>query len=153
MRSGVLLLLALLFGCAPPTKPGSGLPQTPADKGLVYFYRPAEVDGRDTAFVVKENGLKIGTLRNGTFFYHYANPGRQYYSAAPVGVRRESMRDGQFMRIAAGEAHYVQAVPQLVPGGVRAWVFVKYEGQALPVIKRLARSRGNTVPPLMQELE
>ncbi len=45
----------------------------PIDKALVYFYWPAEK--LRTHFTIKANNIKIGTIKNGGYFFYFAEPG------------------------------------------------------------------------------
>lgn len=144
MKPITSLLLAIFLGaCAAP--PPAPEPQVPPGQGLLYFYREAAFEGEDSVFLVKENGNLVGGLRNGSYFYHYAPPGRHYYAVMPSSSEHdEDTADGQFVRVVAGQSHYVQAIAvQTAPNDVRAQVFVKYRQQALPVIERLIYRAGD----------
>lgn len=140
MKKLTPLVAAFLCGCAlfAPHKEKVALPPpTKPDEGLVYLYRDFDVEARETALAVKENGVVIGTLAEGTYFFRYAKPGRQYYAALPTGSKDGKGEGGAFVEVVAGETHYVQFVPQAASDGVRALVFTKYPGQATPAIRRL----------------
>jgi len=136
---GVLLLG--LSGCAATSAP-VGEPGNRSDKGTVYFYRNTDYEGQETDFLVKENGTTIGKLGNGTYFYHYAAPGRQFYAVVPESADVTGKENGRFVMVVAGESHYVQAIAQQTPYTVRALVYVKYPQQARPAIKRLTYRDG-----------
>jgi len=132
------IIVLSLSACA-ATPPVVSDPGIRPGKGLVYFYRDISYEGQDTDFVVKENGNTIGKLSNGTYFHHYATPGRQYYAIVPESADDDEEENGQFVMVVAGQSHYVQAIAQMTPYTVRALVYVKYRQQALPVIERLNR--------------
>ncbi len=104
---------------------------------MIYFYRDFDQEGKGTLFTVKENGVVIGTLKAGTFFYHYAEPGRHYYSVIPVGSDTNK-ENGTFIQVLPETKHYVQALPQLnQEGELEALAFVKFREQARSTIDRL----------------
>lgn len=142
MRRFAPLVALLLSACAPARGPIDPAVPLSADKGLVYFYREAHGEAADIAFQVKENGLLIGRLDNGTYFYRYVTPGRQYYAVLPVNPRGAEEAGGQFVQVVAGRAHYVQAIAQEDLNTVRVLVYVKYDKQALPAIRRLQPMEG-----------
>lgn len=152
MRSaGGVLLTALLCACslfAPHKAPVVPPPANKPDQGLVYLYRDFSLVPNEarTVFTVKENGVVIGSLADGTYFFRYAKPGRAYYAALPAGSEDGKPEGGAFVEVVAGATHYVQIVPQAGADGVRALVFVKYPAQAAPAIERLVYARQDRAP-------
>lgn len=121
------------------------VPELKADKGLVFFYRKFDQEERqvrfkgvlETRFAIKENGVVIGTLPAGTFFYRYAEPGRHYYAVEPLGPKAADHEAGTFVEVSAGERHYVQTFAEEGVSPIRARIFVKYPAQARRALERL----------------
>jgi hypothetical protein len=76
IRSLILYLL-LLTACSsmPTTQPSlSGTGASPG-QATVYFYRLHSSPGGVVGVDLKDNGIDIGTLQDGTYFVYHANPG------------------------------------------------------------------------------
>lgn len=103
--SSLLLGLALvvLAGCASATKVGAPpTPEVHPEKGLVYFFRESRFVGGGVSFNVRDNGEVIGALKNGTYFFHYVEPGEHVFSAR-TEVERE-----RAIQIEAGKVYYIK---------------------------------------------
>jgi len=143
-----LLAAALLFtggiGIAADDEPDR-FPELRPDKGIVFFYRGFDdVESRmrfkiffETRFAIRENGVILGALPTGTYFYHHVDPGRHYYSVEVVGPRSSDTVVGTFVDVEAGRRHYVQVVAEENKGPTAAMLFVKYAAQARPALEAL----------------
>ena len=115
---GVFLLAT---GCATSAPNVTAVPQAPADKAVVYLYRPERVIiGAGGWMEVKVDGESLGKLRNGNYIVYSTSPGAhsfQYrYShppAAPI-VAALAMPEGAAsdgpkvdFRLEAGKVYYV----------------------------------------------
>lgn len=148
-RPWLAAALAAMAAVVAVSAPAGPVPTPPAkaDKGIVFFYWDGEAlrrsgVGQSTPFsvrlVVEENGVAIGVLRNGTYFYRYADPGRQHYAIAARGASNEADEPGTFVEVEAGERHYVQVVAREVIGGIEARPYPKYPAQARRALERLS---------------
>ncbi len=105
LKSLIILVLsfAVLSGCATTNyaeKPAQITSE--ADTGLIYFYREKSFVGGGVSYAVSENGVKLGALKNGTFFIVRATPGRHFYEAKTESG--ESVR----IDVEAGRTYYVR---------------------------------------------
>lgn len=112
MKSLAILALSLvmLSGCATTNyaeRPAQMIPED--DAGLIYFFREKSFVGGGVSYAINENGVKLGALKNGTFFVIHATSGRHVYEA-----KTES---GAFVQldVEAGRTYYVK-------GGVKMGV-------------------------------
>jgi len=82
-HAGILLLLFSLVGCGGSVKrlQLESLPEPPAGKGLVCFFRDGAFLGSAVSFSVYDEREKIGVLQSGTYFFVEAEPGLHTYVA------------------------------------------------------------------------
>ena len=82
-----VLALVLATGCAAMPKYQEFPKQAPVvaspnpDKALVYIFRGSHFIGAGVTYYVMEDTERIGALCNGSYFFHYANPGVHTYTA------------------------------------------------------------------------
>jgi len=78
------LAVAFLTSCASVEKDTSPprVDRAEPGKALVIFYRESKLVGSAVGFDVRDNGVKIGGLPNGSFFAYQATPGEHTFSAA-----------------------------------------------------------------------
>ena len=79
-------------------------------KGLVYFYREKSFVGSMVSYYVYEGEIKLGALKNGTFFFVDADPGEHKYRA-----KTEAGEDVT-IKVEAGKTYYAR-------GSVKMGVF------------------------------
>lgn len=133
----MLMAMLGLAGCANP-EVASRSPPMREGEGIVFVYRTGAVqEDRDHGFVIRQNGSRVGVLREGTFFYHYAKPGRHYYTAQARGPGSVPRKSGTFVAVTAGERHYIEATAAEGGRPIQAQAFVKYAQQARPTLTRL----------------
>lgn len=98
-----LLMLNILSGCANVYRqPSNVYPKTRVDKGLVYFYRENAFVGSGVSYYVYDGDKKIGGLKNGTYFYAWAEPGVHNYWA-----RTESKSEKQ-LSVETNKTYYIR---------------------------------------------
>ena len=82
-QTGILLLLLSVVGCGGSVRrlELESLPEPPANKGLVCFFREGAFLGCAVNFSVYDDREKIGVLRNDSYFFVEAEPGLHTYVA------------------------------------------------------------------------
>lgn len=128
MKKTLMALLCLsLFGCAPMQHPsasqGTGTPMAnpalgmefkqeviPADKAMVYLYRPAGnvTGGMALPFGVRVNGKDITTLVLGGYYPYICDPGRIEFVVYEVGFMAPRDTSSVSVTAQAGEAYYLK---------------------------------------------
>ena len=97
-------------------------------EATIVFFRPKKMMGAAMGFKVREAGVELGKLRNGSFFVLKAAPGRHEY------VVHSEKEDVLTMEVEAGETYYVQGTlgmgvvagrPNLSPSDQAAFDAVK----------------------------
>ena len=96
-----LLLLALVAACS--TVQRSSVSQPDANFAIVYFYRTDSSPGAVVGVDLKDNGIDIGTLQDGTYFVYHANPGEHVLSATTETTSTKNFN------LQAGATYYIKA--------------------------------------------
>ena len=102
-RPLALLLLALVAGCSTVQRPPS-LSQFGPNFAIIYFYRTHSSPGAVVGVDLKDNGIDIGTLQDGTYFVYHANPGEHVISATTETTSTENFN------LQPGATYYIKAV-------------------------------------------
>ena len=68
----------------------------------IYFYRTHDSPGAAVGVDIKDNGIDIGTLQDGTYFIYHANPGEHVFTAIT------NTTSTQNLKIQVGATYYVQ---------------------------------------------
>jgi len=102
------ILLAALFllpGCASTERffNAAEVEPAPADKGLVYFYRPAEMAAGDLNIMLYNDGVQISRIQNGQFIKYPAAPGKHRFYTNTIEIDRAIELD-----VAAGVTYFVK---------------------------------------------
>lgn len=102
----VAAVVALLeVGCASVSRQATNVfPEPKSDKALIYFYREKKFVGMAISYDIrdKSTGAVIGAIANGTYFYHFAEPGSHIYVAS---TESESARN---VDVEAGKTYYIE---------------------------------------------
>jgi hypothetical protein len=69
----------------------------------VYLYRTHDSPGGAVAVDVKDNGIDIGTLQDGTYFIYHANPGQHVFTATTDTTSTQNLK------LQAGATYYFKA--------------------------------------------
>jgi Protein of unknown function (DUF2846) len=69
----------------------------------IYFYRANNSPGSAVGVDIKDNGIDIGTLQDGTYFVCHTNPGQHALTATTDTTSTENFE------LQAGAIYYVQA--------------------------------------------
>ncbi|MEM9381468.1 MAG: hypothetical protein AAGB93_16050 [Planctomycetota bacterium] len=112
LSTALLVVAALGVSCssnAPASNgsaPAATLPPRKADKALVVFFRPRSPKGGAIQFNITEaSGRIVGSLKNGTKFHEYVDPGAVTYSVKAPSV---DGTDSVTIQAAAGEAYFLR---------------------------------------------
>lgn len=77
-----IVLLSAGAGCVsvyPHTVPV--YPATRPEKGLIYFFREKQFFGSGVSYYLYRGKTRIGGLKNGTYFFHWCDPGEHTFWA------------------------------------------------------------------------
>jgi hypothetical protein len=104
-RSSTLFLLVFITGCSSLQTNQQSAPVSGPSPNLatVYFYRTQSSPGAAVGVDIKDNGLDIGTLQDGTYFVYHANPGQHVLAATT------DTSSTQNLKFQAGATYYVKA--------------------------------------------
>ena len=69
----------------------------------VYLYRTHDSPGGAVGVDIKDNGIDIGTLQNGTYFIYHANPGQHVFTATTDTTSTQNFK------LQAGAIYYIEA--------------------------------------------
>jgi hypothetical protein len=105
LKPFTLLLLALIAGCSsgPTGQQSSSVPGPVSNLATVYFYRTHTSLGAVVGVDLKDNGIDIGTLQDGTYFVYHANPGQHVFAATT------NTTSTQNFKLQAGATYYIKA--------------------------------------------
>jgi Protein of unknown function (DUF2846) len=106
LKPFTLLLLALIAGCStgPTGQQPSPVPGPVSNLATVYFYRTHTSLGAVVGVDLKDNGIDIGTLQDGTYFVYHANSGQHVFAATT------NTTSTQNFKLQAGATYYIKAV-------------------------------------------
>jgi Protein of unknown function (DUF2846) len=104
-RPFTICLLILLTACSSvqtgqQSSAASGLN---ANLATVYFYRANNSPGAVVGVDIKDNGIDIGTLQNGTYFVCHTNPGQHALTATTDTASTQNFE------LQAGAIYYMEA--------------------------------------------
>jgi hypothetical protein len=104
-RPLTVFLLVLLTACSTVEVGQKSSPVSGPSPNLatVYFYRTQNSPGAAVGVDIKDNGLDIGTLQDGTYFVYHANPGRHALAAIT------NTTSTQNFKLQAGAIYYIKA--------------------------------------------
>src|SRR6476661_4143344 len=130
-----LMLLAILAACTPaPTGQQSATLSGPSPNlATVCFYRTHSSPGAVVGVDLKDNGLDIGTLQDGTYFVYHANRGQHMIAATTETTSTQNFQ------LQAGATYYIKAT--VVPTGklYQASLSVVFDLQGQAAIQNLRR--------------
>jgi len=97
-----LLLVALLSGCASLGPVYQKVETVPADRGLVYIYRPSSFVGGGVSYDVKVGETPVTTLYNGGYYPYLSAPGEVEFWA------KTESRSAVTLDVKAGETYFLK---------------------------------------------
>ncbi len=98
----VLLLTTACSSVQTGTQPSSVSASGP-NLATVYLYRTHDSPGGAVGVDIKDNGIDIGTLQDGTYFIYHANPGQHVFTATTDTTSTQNLN------LQAGATYYVKA--------------------------------------------
>jgi len=102
-----LTLFVLILSAACNSVQTGGQPSSVSASGpnfaTVYLYRTHDSPGGAVGVDIKDNGIDIGTLQDGTYFIYHANPGQHVFTAITDTTSTQNLK------LQAGATYYVQA--------------------------------------------
>lgn len=100
-----LILLVLITACSSMQtgQQSSSVSSPSPSQATVYFYRPHNSPGAVVGVDIKDNGIDIGTLQDGTYFVYHANAGQHSLTATTDTASTQNFR------LQAGATYYIKA--------------------------------------------
>jgi len=103
-RHLTLFLLVVTTACSSvQTNQQPSAVSGPSPLATVYFYRTHSSPGAVVGVDIKDNGIDIGTLQDGTYFVYHANPGQHVLTATT------DTTSTQKLKLQAGATYYIKA--------------------------------------------
>jgi hypothetical protein len=102
----LLLLLLVLTGACSSVETGresSSAARPSPNQATVYFYRLHSSPGAVVGIDIKDNGIDIGTLQDGTYFVYHAPPGQHAFTVTTDTVSTQNFK------LQAGATYYIKA--------------------------------------------
>jgi hypothetical protein len=130
-----LIPLAFITACSSiqtgqQTPPVSG---TAPSQATVYFYRLHSSAGAVVGVDLKDNGIDIGTLQDGTYFVYHANPGIHALTATTDTAATENFT------LQAGATYYIKAIVARKQETFQPSLSVVFDLQGQAAIQNLKR--------------
>jgi Protein of unknown function (DUF2846) len=101
-----LCLLVLVTACSSVQtgqQSSSSVSDPSANLATLYFYRPHNSPGAAVGVDIKDNGIDIGTLQDGTYFVYHTNPGLHALTATTDTASTQNFK------LQAGAIYYIEA--------------------------------------------
>jgi Protein of unknown function (DUF2846) len=98
-----LLLLTTACSSVQTNQQPSAVSGPSPNLATVYFYRTHSSPGAVVGVDIKDNGLDIGTLQDGTYFVYHANPGQHVLAATTDTTSTQNLE------LQAGATYYIKA--------------------------------------------
>jgi uncharacterized protein DUF2846 len=98
-----LLLLTTACSSVQTDQQSSAVSGPSSNVATVYFYRTHSSPGAVVGVDIKDNGIDIGTLQDGTYFVYHANPGQHALTATTDTASTQNFK------LQAGAIYYIKA--------------------------------------------
>ena len=135
------LLVALciaITGCA-SGPPFQKVENVPADKGLVYIYRPSTIHGAALVPMMVVNDFRALPLKSGSYYTYFASPG-----PLQIAINHTGRRVVNF-DVKAGETYFVRGGTVVMGFGV-PYIEIANAAQALPELSECKLSPDPVIP-------
>jgi len=83
-------------------QPRKDIPDPTAEEAVVYVYRHSKSVGSAAAPDIRDNGVEIAHIKNGSFFFIHVDPGQHVFSSAAVPNASQSIQ------VEAGKTYYIK---------------------------------------------
>lgn len=104
-RPLTLILLILTAACSSvQTGPQYSAPVSAAKVATVVFYRTHDSPGAAVGVDLKDNGIDLGSLQDGTYFVYHAAPGQHAFTATTDTAVTQNFS------LQGGATYYIKAV-------------------------------------------
>jgi hypothetical protein len=105
IRFKPLTLFAVIFAtaCSPVQTGQQQSSGSVPNVATVYLYRSHDSPGGAVGVDIKDNGIDLGTLQDGTYFIYHANPGQHVFTATTDTASTQNIK------LQAGATYYVRA--------------------------------------------
>jgi hypothetical protein len=107
MRDILIACLAMTVALVSEESMSAQVPEADPDKGLVVFYRVANLKGGAIRFSLQHSDEVIGTLTNGSFLYKYLEPGQHTFWSQVIS------QDSITLTVVGGKIYDVKGEPKL----------------------------------------
>ena len=100
-----LILLVFITACG-SVRTGqqySSVSAPSPNMATIYFYRPQNSPGGAVGVDIRDNGIDIGNLQDGTYFIYHANPGEHSFTATT------DTTSSQNFTLQSGATYYIKA--------------------------------------------
>ena len=103
-RPLMLFLVVLTTACTSmQTGPQYSAPVPSATVATVYFYRTRYSPGAVVGVEIKDNGIDLGALPDGTYFVYHATPGQHTFTVTTDTTANQNVK------LQGGATYYVKA--------------------------------------------
>ena len=137
-KSLLLAFCIAITGCA-SGPPFQKIDSVPADKGLVYIYRPSTMHGAALVPMIVVNDFRALPLKSGSYYTYFAPPG-----PIQVAINHTGRRLVNF-DVKAGETYYIRG-GTIVMGFGMPYIEVATAAQALPELSECKLSPDTVTP-------
>lgn len=103
IRYVTIFTLMLASACSSTRMSQQAAAVASSNVATVYFFRTHYSSGGAVGVDIKDNGIDIGTLQDGTYFIYHANPGQHVFTATTDTSSTQSFT------FQAGATYYVKA--------------------------------------------
>ena len=127
--------LALISACnsIQPVQQSPSVTGASPSQATVYFYRLHSSPGAVVGVDLKDNGIDIGTLQDGTYFVYHVNPGVHSLTATTDTASTQNFK------LQAGATYYIKAIVVRKQESFQPSLSVVFDLQAQAAIPNLKR--------------
>jgi Protein of unknown function (DUF2846) len=132
----MLFCVILISACNSMQTGQQGADSAPGPNfAVVYLYRTQDSPGGAVGVDIKDNGIDVGTLQDGTYFIYHANPGQHVFTATT------DTSSTQNLTMQGGATYYVKATVVSTQKLAKPSLNVVFDLQGQAAIQNLKRLR------------